>query len=159
MTQRAGIGYDVHSFAAGRRLVLGGVTIDGHAGLQGHSDADVVCHSVIDALLGAAAIGDLGSHFPGNDRWKDASSVTMLTQAAESLRKAGWEPENVDVTIVAQEPRLAPHVHEIARNIASALTVDVNVVSVKSTSTDGLGSIGRGEGIACLAIATVSRVP
>jgi 2-C-methyl-D-erythritol 2,4-cyclodiphosphate synthase len=155
VTNRVGIGLDVHAFDESRPLILGGVTIEGQRGLAGHSDADVVCHAVIDALLGAAALGDLGRHFPGDARWKDASSIEMLTEAVRLLADAGWAPNNVDITIVAQTPRLAPHGASIATTLARAMEMETGNVSVKSTTTDGLGFVGRNEGLAALAVATV----
>jgi 2-C-methyl-D-erythritol 2,4-cyclodiphosphate synthase len=136
-------------------LVLGGVTIEGHAGLAGHSDADVVSHALIDALLGAAALGDLGRHFPGDERFKDASSIEMLSETVRLLADAGWAPNNVDITIVAEAPRLGPHGTSMVTTLARAMQIDIEDVSVKSTTTDGLGFVGRNEGIAALAVATV----
>ncbi|MFN2593974.1 MAG: 2-C-methyl-D-erythritol 2,4-cyclodiphosphate synthase [Actinomycetota bacterium] len=155
MSARVGIGIDAHAFDLSRTLVLGGVEIDDHPGLAGHSDADVVCHSVIDALFGACALGDLGEHFPPEDRWKDASSVAMLSAAVGILRNAGWAPNNIDVTVVAESPRLGPHISEMTGLLAQALGLEEGSVSIKATTTDGLGFTGRKEGIAALAVATV----
>jgi 2-C-methyl-D-erythritol 2,4-cyclodiphosphate synthase len=155
VTNRVGIGLDVHALDESRPLILGGVTIEGHPGLAGHSDADVVCHALIDALLGAAALGDLGRHFPGDARWKDASSIDMLSETVRLLADAGWAPNNVDITIVAEAPRLAPHGTSIATTLARAMEMEIGDVSIKSTTTDGLGLIGRHEGIAALSVATV----
>ncbi|MGH7542392.1 MAG: 2-C-methyl-D-erythritol 2,4-cyclodiphosphate synthase [Gemmatimonadota bacterium] len=155
---RTGIGYDVHPFAEGRRLVLGGVEIEHPRGLAGHSDADVVCHAIADALLGAAALGDIGRHFPPDDlRWKDADSVEILREVVDLVRGIGWGIGNVDVTVLAEAPRIAPHVERMAARIAAALRVEASAVSVKATTMEGLGWIGREEGIAALAVATVIR--
>jgi 2-C-methyl-D-erythritol 2,4-cyclodiphosphate synthase len=157
---RSGIGFDAHAFAAGgsgRALVIGGVTIDGHEGLAGHSDADVLSHAVADALLGAAGLGDLGSRFPGDERWKDASSLAILEETARLVAGAGYRIVHVDASAVAQAPRLAPYRDEMRRNVAAALGIGEQHVSVKATTTDGLGFTGRGEGIAALAVATIER--
>ena len=152
-----GIGFDVHAFDETRPLVLGGVRIEGAPGLAGHSDADVVSHAIADALLGAARLGDLGSLFPADDRWRDASSLSILEAAVAALREAGWAVGNVDVTVVAQRPRLAAHRDAMRAALARALAVSEERVSVKATTTDGLGFAGRGEGIAALAAALVER--
>lgn len=154
---RVGSGVDVHAFDDSRPLVLGGVTIEGHAGLTGHSDADVVCHAVADALLGAAKLGDLGAHFPGTDRWLGASSLEILTEVSHFIVDAGWRVGNADVTLIAQEPRLSPHTEAMAANVARALRIDESAVSVKATTTDSIGFTGRGEGIAALATALIER--
>jgi 2-C-methyl-D-erythritol 2,4-cyclodiphosphate synthase len=154
---RAGIGFDAHAFEAGgdRPLVIGGVTIPDHPGLAGHSDADVLSHAIADALLGAAALGDLGSLFPSNDRWKDASSLAILEETARLVTQAGYRIVHVDASVVAQAPRLAPYRDAMRANVAAALALPVDDVSVKATTTDGLGFTGRGEGIAALAAATI----
>ena len=145
---RAGIGYDSHRFAAGRRLVLGGVEVPHDQGLEGHSDADVVTHAVIDALLGAAGLGDLGTHFPADEeRWRDADSLDLLRTVLGLL---GGPVANVDVTVVCERPRLDHHRERMQSNLASVLGAPV---SVKATTNEGMGWIGRGEGIAALAIA------
>ena len=150
---RIGQGIDVHAFAAGRRLVLGGVAIPHPRGLAGHSDADALTHAVIDAMLGAAALGDIGGMFPSSDdRWRDARSIDLLRLSYERLRGAGWRVANVDATVVAEEPRLAPHVPAMREAIAEALELDIGAVSVKATTTDGLGFTGRGDGVAALAV-------
>jgi 2-C-methyl-D-erythritol 2,4-cyclodiphosphate synthase len=147
---RVGIGYDSHRFTAGRRLVLGGVEIENDQGLEGHSDADVVTHAVIDALLGAAGLGDLGTHFPPDDeRWRDADSLDLLRTVLGLL---SGPVANVDVSVVCEAPRLAPHREEMERNLSTALGAPV---SVKATTNEGLGWIGRGEGIACVAVALI----
>ena len=151
---RSGIGYDVHAFESGRALILGGVRIGHTAGLGGHSDGDVLTHAIIDALLGAAALGDIGQHFPAGDpQWKDANSLDLLRRAVELVRAAGYRVVNVDSTVVAAAPKLAPQIAAMRSSLAEALGVDVSAVSVKATTSDGLGSLGRGEGIAALAIA------
>lgn len=161
MTQvRVGTGLDVHPFAEEPRpLVLAGVTVPDATGLAGHSDADVVAHAVADALLGALALGDLGSRF-GVDtpQLVGADSLQFVRSAADDVRGAGWQVGNVDAVIVAQRPRLAPHREAMRARLADTLGVDVDAVSLKSTTTDRLGTIGRGEGIACWATVTVVRV-
>jgi 2-C-methyl-D-erythritol 2,4-cyclodiphosphate synthase len=150
MTPRIGIGYDSHRLVEGRRLVLGGVEVPHDAGLEGHSDADVLTHAVIDALLGAAGEGDLGSLFPSSEeRWRDADSIDLLRVALGNLPGAVI---NVDATLIAEAPLLAPHTAEMERNLSDVLAAPV---SVKATTNDGLGAIGRGEGIACTAVALI----
>lgn len=153
---RAGIGYDMHPLVDGRRLVLGGVEVPFEKGLDGHSDADVLAHAVIDALLGATGLGDIGVHFPSSDeRYRGISSISLLRQVVELLRSRGWRVGNVDATIVAERPRLAPHVPRMRRAIGEALGIDAARVGVKSTTAKGLGGLGRGEGIAAHAVALV----
>ena len=153
---RTGIGFDVHGFADDRPLVLGGVTIPGARGLLGHSDADVLCHAIADAILGAAALGDLGQHFPSSDqRWKDAVSTDLLARAAGLAAEAGFVVTSIDATIVIEQPPLSPYRDEMRKSIAACVGLDVGAVSVKATTTDGLGLIGRGEGAAALAVAVV----
>lgn len=152
---RIGHGFDVHAFETGRPLVLGGVTIEHPRGLAGHSDADVVAHAIADALLGAAALGDLGKHFPSTSEWQGSSGAAILAATSSILRDAGHEVVNVDATVVAEEPRLAPHVQAMVAKISAALGVPSSLVSVKVTSSDGLGFTGRGEGVACFAVALV----
>ena len=158
---RVGIGYDVHGFApaeAGRPLILGGVTVPHDRGLAGHSDADVLIHAVVDALLGAAALGDIGTHFPSSDpRWQGAPSAAFLTYATDLLRQRGWHIVNVDATVVAERPRLSPHVHAMRARLAELLDVELERISVKSKTTDGLGFTGRAEGMACYAVALIAR--
>jgi 2-C-methyl-D-erythritol 2,4-cyclodiphosphate synthase len=150
MSARVGIGYDVHPLAAGRKLVLGGVEIPYERGLDGHSDADVLTHAVIDAILGAGGLGDLGTLFPPDEeRWRDAHSLDLL---AVALGKLGGRVMNVDATLICEEPRIGPHRAEMERTLAQALSAGV---SVKATTNEGLGWIGRGEGIACVAVAMV----
>ncbi|MGH7760468.1 MAG: 2-C-methyl-D-erythritol 2,4-cyclodiphosphate synthase [Candidatus Dormibacteraceae bacterium] len=155
---RVGIGYDVHPLKAGRDLILGGVPIGHPVGLGGHSDADVLTHAVIDALLGAAGLGDIGKLFPSSDpKYKDASSLALLSTAAVSVRSAGFRIVNVDSTVIAEEPRLQPHLHQMRDNIATSLKLGVALVSVKATSPEGLGSLGRKAGIAAQAIALIEE--
>ena len=153
---RVGLGYDVHRLFDGRPLVLGGVEIPFERGLLGHSDADVLAHACCDALLGAVAAGDLGRHFPDSDpRWKGASSLRLLERVAAIVAERGYAINNLDATIIAERPRLAPYVAEMAGRLAAALGLPVGAVSVKATTSDGLGAIGRGAGIAACAVATV----
>jgi 2-C-methyl-D-erythritol 2,4-cyclodiphosphate synthase len=153
---RTGIGYDVHRIQRGRRLVLGGEIFESDWGLEGHSDADVLLHAIGDALLGAAALGDLGTHFPPSDAtWKDASSLDLLGRIRALLDERRMLIVNVDASLVAEAPRLAPHRDAMRRNIGAALGIDPERVSVKATTNERLGAIGRAEGIAALAIATV----
>jgi 2-C-methyl-D-erythritol 2,4-cyclodiphosphate synthase len=152
MTIRIGNGFDVHALAAGRKLVLGGVTIPHDRGLDGHSDADVLLHAIADAILGALALGDIGSHFPDADpRWKDADSRVLLRHVAGLAVARGFAIGNLDTTVIAQAPKLAPHVPQMRANIAADLACDVAQVSVKATTTERLGFAGREEGIAALA--------
>jgi 2-C-methyl-D-erythritol 2,4-cyclodiphosphate synthase len=156
MPLRVGIGYDIHARAPSRRLVLGGVAFDTDWGLDGHSDADVLTHAVCDAVLGAAALGDLGRHFPpGEPRWKDASSLHLLGLVRALLDGAGGRVVNVDATVVAEAPILAPRAAEMCRNLAIALKVGASAVSVKATTNESLGAVGRGEGIAAWAVALI----
>jgi 2-C-methyl-D-erythritol 2,4-cyclodiphosphate synthase len=157
-TVRTGIGFDIHRFEEGRRLVLGGVDIAEQPGLAGHSDADVVCHALADALLGAIGDGDIGVHFPDTDvRWKDAASTEILRLVAERVRRVGWRIVNVDATVLAERPRIRPHAVEMRARLAAAMGIAEDSVSIKATTTETLGSIGRREGIATMAVATVAR--
>jgi 2-C-methyl-D-erythritol 2,4-cyclodiphosphate synthase len=149
---RTGIGYDIHPLVKGRPLVLGGVSIPFEKGLAGHSDGDALTHAIIDALLGAAALGDIGAHFPAGDaRFEGASSVDLLTDASKLVGGAGHRIVNVDSSVIAEAPRLAPHVEAMRQALADAIGIDSRAVSVKATTSDGLGATGRGEGIAALA--------
>jgi 2-C-methyl-D-erythritol 2,4-cyclodiphosphate synthase len=151
---RAGIGYDIHRLAADRRLVLGGVAIEHPTGLAGHSDGDVLLHALMDALLGAANLGDLGRHFPSDDTaFAGASSLGLLTRVGALIREAGFAVASLDATVIAQAPRLAPHIGAMRDAIAGALGIEGGRVSVKATTNDGLGVVGSGEAIAALAIA------
>jgi len=157
---RIGTGYDVHAFASGRPLVLGGVTIPFEKGLSGHSDADVLIHAVCDALLGALAIGDIGTHFPPTDpRYKNASSIGLLNEVTMMVGNRGYRVNNVDSVIVAQEPRLSPYTDEMRKNIADAIGAELGQVSIKSTTTEGLGFAGRKEGIAAQAVVMLAELP
>ena len=156
MTTRIGIGYDVHGFAAGCPLVIGGIAIAHERGLAGHSDADVLIHAIVDALLGAAALGDIGSHFPSSDpRWKGAPSSVFLTYTRDLLQQHGWRVGNVDAVIVAEKPKMTLHIPAIRARLAELLNIEIGQVSVKATTTDGLGFTGREEGIGCYAVAGV----
>jgi 2-C-methyl-D-erythritol 2,4-cyclodiphosphate synthase len=155
---RVGIGYDCHRLASGRRLVLGGVEIPHALGLQGHSDADVLTHALIDALLGAAGLGDIGEHFPDSEeRWRDADSLALLARVLELLGARGLAPAQVDCTVIIEAPRLAPYRAAIRARLADALGLPVERVSVKATSSEGIGFIGRGEGAAALAAASLEE--
>jgi 2-C-methyl-D-erythritol 2,4-cyclodiphosphate synthase len=156
---RAGIGYDVHRFAEGRRLILAGVEFEGETGLEGHSDADVVTHAVIDALLGAAGLGDIGQHFPDSDeRWRDASSMEMLASVRRMLEDENYQAVNLDVAVVAERPKMAPKVEAMRESLASTLGIGPGFVSVKATTAEGIGALGRAEGIAAWAVALIDRM-
>jgi 2-C-methyl-D-erythritol 2,4-cyclodiphosphate synthase len=154
---RAGIGWDSHRLEPGRRLVLGGVEIPGsEVGLAGYSDADVLTHAVIDALLGAAGMGDIGQHFPDTDeRWRDADSIELLRAVSDKLRDAGYTPANIDATLACEEPKLSPFRDEMRTRLAEAADLPADAVNVKFTTGEKMGFVGRGEGIAALAIATL----
>jgi 2-C-methyl-D-erythritol 2,4-cyclodiphosphate synthase len=154
---RAGIGWDSHRLEPGRRLVLGGVEIaESEVGLAGHSDADVLTHAVIDALLGAAGMGDIGQHFPDTDeRWRDADSIELLRAVGDKLRDAGYTPANIDATVACENPKLSPFRDEMRARLADAAELAVDAVNVKFTTGERMGFVGRGEGIAALAIATL----
>ena len=153
---RIGIGYDIHRLVAGRSLILGGVSIDYKKGLLGHSDADVLIHAVCDALLGAAAMGDIGSHFPDNDpRYKDISSLKLLSQTCRLLTDKGYRIVNLDATILAEAPKLAPHHQKMQTIIADTMNISTADINIKSTTTEGLGVIGKGEGIGAVCIAMI----
>jgi 2-C-methyl-D-erythritol 2,4-cyclodiphosphate synthase len=152
--RRIGNGFDAHRLVAGRRLVLGGVEIEYARGLEGHSDGDCLVHAVCDALLGAAAAGDMGRHFPSSDpRWKDASSLLFLQEVSRLVGERGYAIENVDATVIAEAPALLPHLERVRETLSACLRVGMDQVSVKAKSTDGLGAVGRGEGIAAHAVA------
>lgn len=155
---RIGQGYDVHRLVEGRKLILGGVTVPYEKGLLGHSDADVLVHAVMDALLGAAALGDIGQHFPDTDpAYEGISSIALLEKVGELLEENGYVIENIDATIIAQRPKLAPYRPQMAENIAKALHLELNQVSVKATTEEGLGFTGTGEGISSQAIALLAK--
>src|SRR5215469_12034234 len=148
MTIRIGFGFDVHAFASGRPLVLGGVTIPSERGLTGHSDADVVIHAIVDALLGAAALGDIGQHFPSyEERWRNQPSSVFLDYTYDLLCQYRYKINNIDVTIVAEQPKLAPHIQSMRTHLSERLHLSIEQVSIKATTTDGLGFTGRQEGI------------
>ena len=150
---RIGQGYDVHRLTAGRKLILGGVEVPHETGLAGHSDADVLVHAVMDALLGAAALGDIGQHFPDTDeRYHGADSIALLGEVGRLLEKAGFRVGNIDATVIAERPKLAPHIPEMRRRMAEALGLPVEAVSVKATTEEGLGFTGEKKGIAATAI-------
>jgi 2-C-methyl-D-erythritol 2,4-cyclodiphosphate synthase len=153
---RVGLGFDMHPLVRGRPLVLGGVSVPAEAGLGGHSDADVLCHAVGEALLGALALGDLGRHFPDSDpRYRGISSLDLLGRVVGLLRTQGARPVNVDATILAQAPRLSPHLGEMAKRLADTLGLNAEAVSVKAKSPEGLGVVGRREGIAAMAVVSI----
>ena len=155
---RIGNGYDSHRFDADRPMVLGGVTIPDHAGLSGHSDGDAIAHAVIDALLGAAAAGNVGSHFPpSDDAWKDADSIDLLRRASEVLVGLGYQVGNVDVTVVCESPKIGPHADGMRQRLATAMGVDASEVSIKGKTNERMGWIGRGEGLAVHAVALMTR--
>lgn len=156
---RIGTGYDVHPLVAGRNLVLGGVTIPFDKGLNGWSDADVLCHVIIDALLGAAAFGDRGSHFPpGEPEYKGISSLELLRRVKIKLSERQWRPGNIDATVIAERPKLRSYIDRMRQEISKALDMDISQVSVKASTSSGLGFTGRGEGIAAQAVALIERV-
>jgi len=155
---RTGLGVDSHRFAPGRRLILGGVEIPHDAGLAGHSDADVLTHAVIDALLGAAGLGDIGTHFPDTEaQWKDADSLALLRDVVGRLTGDGWAIGNVDATVMLERPKLLPHRAAITAALADALGLAGDAVNVKATTGEGMGFVGRGEGAAAMAVATLER--
>ena len=158
MENRTGTGFDVHAFAPGRKLILGGVEIPYERGLDGHSDADVLVHALMDALLGAAAMGDIGRHFPDTDQqYKGISSMVLLRQVGEKLAEAGYSIVNADVTVMAQAPKISPYIDEMRSNIAGTLNVDKSRINIKGTTTERLGFVGRKEGIAAEAVCSISR--
>lgn len=156
---RVGTGFDVHQLVAGRALIIGGVNIPYERGLLGHSDADVLLHAIADALLGAAALGDIGKHFPDNDpAYKGADSRALLRSVVTRVREVGWVVGNIDATIIAQAPKMAPHIAQMRQNIAQDCAVPLDCISIKATTTEQLGFTGRGEGIAAQAAALLTRV-
>jgi 2-C-methyl-D-erythritol 2,4-cyclodiphosphate synthase len=158
MTMRIGSGYDVHAFAPDRLLILGGVTIPHELGLTGHSDADVVIHAIVDALLGAAALGDIGGYFPSQDsHWKNQPGSVFLNYTYDLLCQHGWTIGNIDATIVAEHPKLFPYISAMRTHITEHLHLTLDQISIKATTTDGLGFAGRSEGIACYAVALIEK--
>ena len=159
MTFRIGNGYDVHRLVEGRKLILGGVEIPHSKGLDGHSDADALCHALCDALLGAVGEGDIGHHFPDTDaQWKGISSVILLEKVGKICAERGYKVVNTDATLIAEKPKLAPHIDKMRQNIAKALAIGPGQVNVKATTTETLGFTGREEGIACNAVAMLAKV-
>ncbi len=156
---RVGIGYDVHKLVEGRKLILGGVEIPYEKGLLGHSDADVIVHAIMDALLGAAALGDIGQHFPDTDpAYEGISSIELLSKVGELLEEKDYEVVNIDSIIIAQQPKMMPHLEEMMRNVAGALGIEEGQVSVKATTEEHLGFTGRGEGIAAQAVCCIQKI-
>ena len=155
---RIGMGYDVHKLVEGRKLIMGGVDIPYEKGLLGHSDADVLLHAIMDALLGAAALGDIGKHFPDTDEmFKGISSILLLKEVGKLIKENGCEIGNIDSTIIAQKPKMAPHIPTMVKNIAEALEISIDQVNVKATTEEGLGFTGRGEGISANSICLLKR--
>ena len=156
---RVGMGYDVHKLVKDRKLIMGGVEIPYELGLLGHSDADVLLHAIMDALLGAAALGDIGKHFPDtDDRYKGISSIKLLEEVGKKIDEANYIIENIDATIIAQKPKMRPYIDDMRKNIADALKIDVDRVNVKATTEEGLGFTGSGEGISAQAIASLETI-
>lgn len=159
MTTRSGIGVDVHPLTEGRDLILGGVAIPFDKGLAGHSDGDVLIHSIIDALLGAAGMGDIGTHFPSSDEsYRGIASTLLLVETAKMLHANLWHTTYVDATILAERPILRPFINDMRQSIATHMGIEVDSINLKATTTDGLGFLGRGEGISSMAIATIERI-
>lgn len=155
---RVGIGYDVHRLAEGRDLIIGGVKIPYEKGLLGHSDADVLLHAIMDALLGAAAMGDIGKHFPDTDpKYEGASSIKLLEHVGELLEQESYQIVNIDATIIAQKPKMAPHIPQMIQNVAQTLKIDESQVNIKATTEEGLGFTGTGEGISSQAICAIEK--
>lgn len=158
LASRVGLGYDIHPLVEGRKLILGGVCIPFERGLLGHSDGDVVCHALMDSLLGACGLPDIGFLFPpGDPTWRDAESLKLLGIVAQRIRDEGWDIGNVDIMLIAEQPRIAPFVAEIRGNLSRAMGVRQDQVGFKVTTNEGLGSIGRGEGICCFAVSLLVR--
>ena len=156
---RIGHGYDVHKLVEGRKCILGGVDIPYEKGLLGHSDADVLLHAISDALLGAAALGDIGKHFPDTDAaYKNADSLVLLSRVNEIINQAGYKVSNIDSTVIAQVPKLAPHIEKMRKNIANALSTELDAISVKATTEERLGFTGRGEGISAHAVCIIEKI-
>jgi len=156
---RIGIGYDIHPLTQGRRLVLGGVDIPCDKGLSGWSDADVLTHAIIDALLGAAALGDIGRHFPpGEAQYKDISSLVLLKRVRDKLKENGWQVSNIDATIVAEQPKLGGFINQMRQQLSQTLSINIGQVSIKASTSAQLGSIGRGEGIATYVVALIEGI-
>ena len=155
---RTGVGFDVHAFAEGKKLILGGIEIENEKGLAGHSDADAVLHAITDALLGSIALGDIGTHFPDDDpRYKNADSTIFLKKAHELLRNKGYYINNIDTVIMLQQPKISPYTHKMRERISKLLDIGADRISIKATTTEKLGFVGREEGISVMAVATVVR--
>jgi 2-C-methyl-D-erythritol 2,4-cyclodiphosphate synthase len=155
---RIGHGYDIHRLVPGRNLILGGERIEFHLGLDGHSDADVIIHALMDSLLGATALGDIGIHFPNTDpAWKDANSMELLRKIGEIIKRKSYTIGNIDITIIAERPKLSPHIPQMVANISQALGIDKSSISIKATTNEGVGFIGRGEGIAAFSVALLHK--
>ncbi len=158
MSHKIGLGFDAHKLSSGRLLVLGGVKIPFSRGLEGHSDADVLCHAIIDALLGAAALSDIGTHFPDSDpKYKGISSLKLLARTGDIIKDEGYKVGNLDTVVLSEEPKLAPWRDKMRENISSALDIDIKQVSVKATTAEGMGFTGRGEGISAQAIVLIEK--
>ena len=158
MSIRIGTGYDIHQLVPDRKLILGGIEIEYELGLLGHSDADVLIHAIIDALLGAAALGDIGTHFPDTDsKYKDADSAVLLNKTAVLLREAGYEIANIDSSLICQKPKLAPYIMSMRQNIADILGIDISEISIKAKTNEKLDSVGRGEAIAVHTAALITK--
>ena len=156
---RIGVGYDLHRLEPGRPLVIGGVRIPHEMGLIGHSDADVLCHAITDAILGACAQGDIGRHFPDTDpKWKDADSIDLLTRAVEIVRQAGFTVSNVDAVVIAEQPKIFPYIERMRQTLAAAMGIDRSAVSVKGKTNEKVGALGHGEAIAVHAVALLSEI-
>lgn len=155
---RIGMGYDVHQLIENRKLILGGIEIPHFKGLLGHSDADVLVHALMDSLLGAAALGDIGKHFPDNDpQYKGISSIKLLSRVSELIKKQGFHIQNIDATIGAQQPKLAPYIEKMREKIANTLGIKIDQVNIKATTTEGLGFVGQEEGIACYCVCLIEN--
>ena len=155
---RIGVGYDLHRLEPGRPLVIGGVRVPHEMGLIGHSDADVLCHAITDAILGACAQGDIGRHFPDTDpKWKDADSIDLLTRAVEIVRQAGFTVSNVDAVVIAEQPKIFPYIERMRQTLAAAMGIDVSAVSVKGKTNEKIGALGRNEAIAVHAVAMLRK--
>ncbi len=156
---KIGIGYDIHRLVEGRKLIIGGVSIPYYKGLLGHSDADVLCHAIMDAILGASNLGDIGRHFPDDDiTFKDALSIELMKYVSKLLYKNGYEVINIDSIIMAEEPKMAPYIDEMKLNISRVLAIGENQISIKATTTEGLGAVGGGLGIAAQAVVLLDRI-
>ena len=157
---RIGNGYDIHRLVVGRKLIIGGVVLKhpGNLGLDGHSDADVLIHSIMDALLGAISLGDIGKYFPpSDDKWKDANSLSLLSEVVELIRNEGWEINNIDSVIVAERPKLKPYLERMKKNISNTLRIDDSLIGIKATTNEKLGPEGREEGISCHSVALLEK--